>query len=347
MPHPKRLAVLAGLLFVLSGLAQPAAAASFTDAAGRIVEVPAEVKRVMPAGPPAAVLLYALAPDKMTGWVRPLEDGEKTFIAGQHHDLPVTGRLTGKEGDADAETVRKVKPDLILDVGTVGPEYAELADRIQKETGVPYLLIDGSLTKTPETLRQLGKLLGDDKNAEALATYAEAALTRARQAVAAQPDDGRLLVYYARGKDGLQTGGAGSINTEFLTGIGARNVAEREGKGGLVEVTIDQIAAWKPSMILTLDPSFQKTALTDPAWSKVTAVTEKRVFRAPALPFGWIDSPPGVNRLIGLDWLVATLYPAQAKIDLRQQARDFYRLFYHIELTDQQLSTLFDGTTTR
>ena len=177
MPHPKRLAVLAGLLFVLSGLAQPAAAASFTDAAGRIVEVPAEVKRVMPAGPPAAVLLYALAPDKMTGWVRPLEDGEKTFIAGQHRDLPVTGRLTGKEGDADAETVRKVKPDLILDVGTVGPEYAELADRIQKETGVPYLLIDGSLTKTPETLRQLGKLLGDDKNAEALATYAEAALT--------------------------------------------------------------------------------------------------------------------------------------------------------------------------
>jgi iron complex transport system substrate-binding protein len=44
---------------------------------------------------------------------------------------------------------------------------------------------------------------------------------------------------------------------------------------------------------------------------------------------------------------VATLYPAQAEVDLRQQARDFYRLFYHIELTDQQLSTLFDGTTAR
>ncbi len=135
-----------------------ASARDFVDAAGRKVDIPPNIARVMPAGPPAAVLLYVLAPERLTGWVRQPSDAEKQFLAVPLRDLPVSGRLTGKEGSADAETVRKVKPDLILDIGTVDAEYAELADRIQKQTGIPYILLDGSLAKTAETLRLLGKL---------------------------------------------------------------------------------------------------------------------------------------------------------------------------------------------
>jgi hypothetical protein len=29
----------------------------------------------------------------------------------------------------------------------------------------------------------------------------------------------------------------------------------------------------------------------------------------PQAPFGWIDEPPGINRLLGIQWLAATLYP--------------------------------------
>jgi iron complex transport system substrate-binding protein len=204
------------------------------------------------------------------------------------------------------------------------------------------VLIDGSLANTPKTLRALGALLGEQSSADALAKYAESALARTQAALAQQPADGKLLVYYGRGKDGLEAGG-GSINTEFLATVGARNVAGNEGKGGLTKVTIDQIAGWKPYVILTLDATFAQAALTDPAWSEVTAAKEKRVYRSPVLPFCWIDSPPGLNRLIGRDWLVQTLYPQQAKVDLREQAREFYHLFYHVDLSDEQLTTLLDG----
>jgi len=33
------------------------------------------------------------------------------------------------------------------------------------------------------------------------------------------------------------------------------------------------------------------------------AVRERRLVQAPGLPFGWVDSPPSVNRLLGLMWL--------------------------------------------
>src|SRR5262245_65095133 len=40
-----------------------ARAATVTDGAGRSVPVPARVERVFPAGPPAAIFLYTLAPE--------------------------------------------------------------------------------------------------------------------------------------------------------------------------------------------------------------------------------------------------------------------------------------------
>jgi iron complex transport system substrate-binding protein len=49
---------------------RPACAATVTDATGRALPVPEKVARVFPAGPPAAILLYTLAPDLLLGWPR-------------------------------------------------------------------------------------------------------------------------------------------------------------------------------------------------------------------------------------------------------------------------------------
>ena len=45
-------------------------AATVTDGAGRPVPVPERVERVFPAGPPAAIFLYTLAPELLIGWPR-------------------------------------------------------------------------------------------------------------------------------------------------------------------------------------------------------------------------------------------------------------------------------------
>lgn len=324
--------VLVALLSAALLLARSATAEILTDAAGRKVELPATVDRVMPAGPPAAVLLYALAPDKMTGWVRQPTDAEKGFLATPYRDLPATGRLTGKESDADAGAVRKVKPDLILDVGTVDAEYAALADRIQKETGVPYILLDGSLAKTADTLRMLGKLFGKEAEAAPLAAYADEIVgpIYAPQQEPPVPSK-RLSLYYGRGKDGLETFGSGSINMEIFGALGFTFVP---GGPGPSRMTAEEVIGWNPDVIVALSPSFAETVMTDPAWAQVTAVQNKRVFCSPTLPFGWVDSPPGLNRLIGLQWLRSVVYPFSVKDDLRQVTRDFYKLFYHVELTD-------------
>jgi iron complex transport system substrate-binding protein len=58
------------LVLALLLAAPTAPAGTVTDSAGRSVEVPGEIRSVFAAGPPAAILLYVLAPDRMVGWPR-------------------------------------------------------------------------------------------------------------------------------------------------------------------------------------------------------------------------------------------------------------------------------------
>jgi iron complex transport system substrate-binding protein len=51
-----------------------------TDATGRQVDVPDRVERVYPAGPPASVLRYVLAPSAMLGWAHGPGDAAKADL---------------------------------------------------------------------------------------------------------------------------------------------------------------------------------------------------------------------------------------------------------------------------
>jgi iron complex transport system substrate-binding protein len=72
-------------------MATAALAREVIDSAGRKVEVPDRIERVMAAGPPASVLLYMLAPEKMIGWnLKPRED-ELPYLARSFVTCPRSG----------------------------------------------------------------------------------------------------------------------------------------------------------------------------------------------------------------------------------------------------------------
>jgi iron complex transport system substrate-binding protein len=93
-------------------------------------------------------------------------------------------------------------------------------------------------------------------------------------------------------------------------------------------------------VIVTIDPNFYANVWRDPLWQPVAAVRSGRVYLAPNVPFGWIDFPPSINRLIGLHWLAKILYPELFPEDLRPAVRDFYTRAYHRTPTTEQLDSL-------
>jgi iron complex transport system substrate-binding protein len=335
---------IAGVFLGLLALAAtPAFARSVTDSSGRTVEIPDTITRVFAAGPPASTLLYVLAPQDMIGWVRAPRDNEKPFLLPATRDLPELGRLTGRGDTLNLEKLIAAKPDLIIDFGTISDTYKSLADRVQTQTGIPYLLIDGRFENTAKALRLLGDILGVKDRAEVLALASEQTLAQVDAVLAKIPADKRPRVYLARGPEGLESGSRGSINTEIIERVGATNVVEglRE-KGGIVTVSPEQLAAWAPDTVVTLDSRFRDSVAQKPEWKPVPAVASGRIFLAPSLPYGFIDSPPSLNRIIGLSWLLHAFYPDQAPGTFREQVRSFYHLFYQVEVSDADLDKLLD-----
>jgi iron complex transport system substrate-binding protein len=329
-------AALAALAFT----ALPAAAQrEMLDSAGRYVVVPTKVERVYAAGPPASVLVFAIDPDKLLGWTRAFHPSEKPFLEPRYADLPELGRLTGRGNTANPEVLLKAHPDLIVDVGATAAVFASLADRVQQQTGLPYLLLDGRFEAIPDTLRALGHAMGDEASAERLARYCAQAIAEVKARVARVRPDRRPRAYYARGPQGLVTALGGSINAQVMEFLGAKNVAGAT-QGGLANVSLEQVLGWDPEVIFTNDPNFYREVWQDARWRAISAVRAKRVFLAPHLPFGWFDYPPGANRIIGLYWAGKILYPDLFPEDLRAKTAEFYRLFYHREPTAAQLDAL-------
>jgi iron complex transport system substrate-binding protein len=332
---------LAGLA-ATSLIPRVARAAAVTDDAGRTVAIPQEIERVFPAGPPASILLYTLAPDLLLGWTRRPESAACAYLGAGACDKPEVGRLTGRGNTTNLEVLLSLKPDLVIDVGTINDTYVSLANRVQQQTGVPYALLDGRFAAVAQTYRKLGELTGRKGAAETLARYADKTIATIRGRIDKIPSDHRPRVYYARGPRGLQTGLGGSINVETIEFLGANNVAG-ERRGGMATVSFEQVLAWNPDVIVTIEPAFAASVRKDPVWAPIKAVKTGRVYLSPRLPFGWVDFPPSVNRLIGLWWLAKAFYPERFPEDLRPITRDFYERFYHMDPTDAQIDRVLAG----
>lgn len=325
------------LLFTLPALAFEGRI--FTDAVGREVQVPVNPERVFTAGPPAATLVYTLKPEAMVGWVRPPREGDLPYLREEVRTLPELGGLTGRGDTLNLEVLLSTKPDIIVDYGTINDTYADLANRVQEQASLPYVLIDGSFARMPQGIRQMADLLGVSGRGEQLATYAEKTLADIDAMLASVPEADRPTVYLARGPEGLESPARGSINAEIIERVGARNVVVAETRG-LANVSTEQVQAWAPEVIITIDKEFAAKVGSMPEWKGVPAVDNGRVYLAPSTPFGFIDSPPSVNRLAGLIWLAHTLYPEHARGDLKADIAGFYDLFYGVRPDDAALAKL-------
>lgn len=312
--------------------ALPAASLLGASATGREMRVagrlprPENVRRVFAAGPPAAVLAHVLAPGRLLGWPMQVPAEARAFLAPPVRERPFLGRLSGRGSTMPLEKLLALSPDLILDTGKVDATYLSSAEGVHERTGIPYLLVPGRLLDSPWQLAETGRLLGVPERGAALAREAEKLLGEARGAVrAGSPRAPR--VYVARGPDGLETVKAGSLNAESLDLAGGVSVASGPG-GGVARVSFEQVLSWDPEVVLTQDAGFFAGAREDDRWQRLRPVREGRFHLVPSLPFGWLDGPPGVNRLVGLPWLGSRLHGAPRGSGEIDRVRTFHLAFY-------------------
>ncbi len=317
-----------------------------TDMADRKVIIPNEIQTVYSANPISAIYLYTLVPDKLLGWNYELNDIERSIILEKYHSLPNFGMADA----VNYEAVIAANPSIAFSVSKINDASIDEADKLSEKLGVPVVVVSSELNDAPAVYRFMGDLFNTKDSAEKLAAYAEK--TFKDIADANIPEDKKVRVYYGNGENSLETAPAGSAHAQILDMINAINVADLEaGDGSRIQISAEQLLAWDPEVIVVngepkSDLSGNVAAealLNNPDFAQIKAVKDKKVYGAPNAPFSWVDRPPGPNRIIGMRWLSKLVYPEYFDYDLDAEVREFFNLFYHVDLTDEQLQQLYNG----
>ncbi len=317
------------------------------DDAGRTVEIPVTINKVLCCGPVECILVYMLAPEKLGGWCfLPNSTEGAEYYDTQYASLPVVGGWYGKN-TGNYETFIALEPDIIF-----ASDAATVEERQSKFGSIPVVCVNvfDTYDTMPASITRMGDILNAEEQAQKLIDYYNAAVDYVSSVLANISEDDKVTVYYAEGDGGLSTDPSGSQHTELIDFCGGLNVAVVEDQTGygMTSVSMEQILIWNPDIIIigrAADATLYDKILSDPVWANLQAVKDGRVYLRPNNPFSWFDGPPGMNEIVGIYWMIQTLYPEFCTdLDLKAKVQEFYLDFYHYNLTDADYEALMANT---
>lgn len=319
---------------------EPSGSVSFTDSAGRTVEIPAGLSRISPSGSLAQMFLLALAPDMLVTLTSEYMDEQAVYIPDYVTTLPLVGHFYGT-ADINLEAIASVNPEIVIDVGEPKKSVVEDMDEITANTAIPAVHITATLESTPEAFRTLGKLLGREEKGEQLAQFCEMILAQTND-ILAKVGDSRVKALYLTGDTGQNVIAANSYHSEIFDYL-VDNIAvvdNPSSKGSGNETDLEQLSIWNPEFIVFSPNSAYASAADDPAWSQLDAIASGNYVETPFGPYNWFGNPPSINRYLLLIWLPTVIYPDYVEYELYEQVKEYYNLFYGHELSVVQFDEL-------
>jgi iron complex transport system substrate-binding protein len=315
---------------------------TITDMAGRKVEIPVRIDGVF-IGRHTVHALYAFDTAITVNNVFRYSETEKKYLKPSFYE----GKPYALE-DASEEIVR-LAPDIILFADFLTPGNIEQADNLQKKLQIPVVLMDNDILNYKNMLAFLGDLLHKKEKADELIAFIETYIDPMLEKAKTIPDGQKKRIYYAEGMKGLNTDPSGSVHSLLIDLTGGVNVAKTDilqGKG-MTGVSLEQIYRWNPDLILVWSGNFDgmdsyREIRSSTAWQNLKAVKQNAVYQVPWRPFGWIDRPPGINRIIGAVWLANLLYPDLFQYDMTAVAKEFFLKFCHYSMSDEEIREILN-----
>lgn len=309
---------------------------SIVDMGGRKVDVPLKINRVY-IDKHCAMMVNAIAPEMTVNMAFNPSDEAKKF-------LPATAYEGKLYTQGNKEEILKLHPDIVFMADELNPGMVEKANKLQEQIKLPVVLVEMNMAGYKKNISFLGDLLGKKKKADELLAFIKKYIDPIEAKAKTFPSKSKRQIYYAEGENGLKTDPSGSKHSQSFEIVGANNIAKADiiPGMGMSTVSMEQVLVWNPEVIFAQDPNTYKFVLTDNLWKGVKAVQAKKVYKIPNLPWGWIDRPPGTNRILGTIWLANVLYPKVFKYNMVEVTREYFRLFYHLNLTVDQAKVLIN-----
>ena len=313
----------------------------FTDSLNRVVSIPEDVDCIAPSGNVAQMALYAIAPEKLAGWSSSLGTEAKKMFLSIVQDKPVFGTFYGKKSNLNKEALMASNAELVIDVGNIKGSIDNMAaelDELSKTIALPVIFLSGEIDEYPMVFETLGTITGNEERAAKLKSFAEDALSYATNLN--EEYKGTISVYYSPSDDGLEAVEKGSSHSEIIDLVGAENVVPATFSSTNGQINLESLYKWDPDVIILASSEAYERVTADSAWAPLKAVQNNRVYLMASEPYPLIDRPTSTQRLLGIYYLGKILF--NDDIDIVEKTKEFYDLFYHYEITDEEAIRLLN-----
>ncbi len=305
---------------------------TITDMAGRTVEVPKNVERVIAIGPGALrLVVYLNSAEKVVG----VEDSETVWdpmgrpyrmAHPEFADLPVVGK-GGPSPIPDAEKIAELKPDVVF--VSANPQVAEA---LQQQTGIPCVVVSyGKLGKFDDeilfqSLKLMGKILDKENRAEEVISFIKGELKE----LGSRAMDKKLSVYVGalsyKGGQGIE-----STQCDFppLVALKAKNVVCDGNVSGPVFIDKEKLVLRDPDIIFIDESNLHLVKMdyekNPEFYRSLKAFKNKRVYGI--LPFNYYWTNLEIA-LADAYYMGKVLYPETFKdIDPEKKADEITEFF--------------------
>jgi iron complex transport system substrate-binding protein len=333
-------------LFLLQPVCPTQAAASaptktVTDRTGRTVRVPADPKHIACFFGPSYEKVFLLGYGdrvaamslKQSPWAHKFNPGLKKVAV-----MP-------SYSDPDVERIMSLGIDLVF--------YWQWPQQTRKmaSAGIPVVCpfdprrpesVEDFMGRFKEEILFYGQVLGPpaEKVARAYCSYFDRKLKPIVARTARIPESKRPSVYYISGKSIFGTqGGAGT--GRWIIEMAGGNMVSKGLKQNFVDVSMEQVIAWNPEIVLAGGQFTPASVYGDPRWRTIRGVKNKRAYGCPEGVFLWGHGSSETPLFVM--WLAKLLHPGLFRdIDLVKEIREYYTTFYHYQPTPEEARRIID-----
>lgn len=323
------------------------------DHLGLEVEVPYEVNRIavgniLPL--PSVLTVFFDSAEKIVGMSPNSMSAAQNGLLGELYPEILNAKTDYMNGtEINLEELMKLEPDIVI-YSASQPEQGE------QLRNAGFAAVALSVNKWEynaiETLNQwillLSQIFPDNDKTEVVEKYSNEIYELVQSRVAEIPEEERERVFFLfkYSDTEMQTSGQNFFGQFWAEAVGAVNVAEEIETDNQVTVNMEQVYAWNPSTIFVTNftaaqpEDLYTNAIGNYDWSAIHAVQNEKVYK---MPLGMYRSyTPGADTPVTLLWFAKTTYPELFEdIDIVQEAKDYYKEVFGVELTDVQAASIF------
>lgn len=326
---------------------------TIVDHGNNTVTVPRDIKRVVVCDIfplPSVLTVFFDSADKLVGIAPTSMAAAKNGLLSELYPEILNAKtdfMTGNQ--VNTEELAKLQPDVVFYSANNTKQGETLRTAGFNAVGIS---ANNWGYNAIETLNQwialLSQMFPDNNRSDIVKSYSEQIFNMVKERTSGidNNDKARVFFLFQYNDSSILTSGKQFFGEWWAEAIGAVNVAEELEKDNSVAVNLEQIYNWNPGVVFITNftsaqpDDLYKNKIGTYDWSGIDAVVNRKVYK---MPLGMYRSyTPGVDTPITLLWLAKAVYPELfSDIDITAQAVEYYKTVFGVELTREQVDSIF------